>query len=138
MRSCSCPSASSEKPPTFCHSLPMCSWLHAAEKNTSANGVCGSHKRFLSFRRFSCSHSQSMSRLLARTRLQVAHISSQATKSDTSKASQAPAQLESAMASVRSSSLYATSIFAFLVSIVAFYFLKASLNSDFFQGKGNI
>ena len=43
------------------------------------------------------------------------------------------------MTSVRSSSLYATSIFALLVSIVAFYFLKESLlNSGFLQANGGI
>lgn len=42
------------------------------------------------------------------------------------------------MASVRSSSLYATSIFAILFSAVAVYFLKKPLNSEFLQGKGGI
>jgi hypothetical protein len=42
------------------------------------------------------------------------------------------------MASVRSSSLYAASIFAFLLSIVAFYFLKPPLNDSFEQAKGGI
>ncbi|ETI21074.1 hypothetical protein G647_07418 [Cladophialophora carrionii CBS 160.54] len=65
-------------------------------------------------------------------------MSSQATKGDPSKATGAPAQLESTMSSVRSSSLYATSIFALLVSIVAFYFLKPSLNAEFLQAKGTI
>ncbi|OCT44744.1 Glutathione S-transferase omega-like 2 [Cladophialophora carrionii] len=65
-------------------------------------------------------------------------MSSQATKGDPSKATGAPAQLESTMSSVRSSSLYATSIFALLVSIVAFYFLKPSLNAELLQAKGTI
>jgi hypothetical protein len=65
-------------------------------------------------------------------------MSSQATKGDPSKATDAPAQLESTMSSVRSSSLYATSIFALLVSIVAFYFLKPLLNPEFLQAKATI
>ena len=75
-----------------------------------------------------------MSGILVRARQQLAHIASQVIEAKSSTASRVPAQLQSKMSSVRSSSLYATSIFTLLTSLLAFYYLRQPLNSDSSQG----